>query len=385
MKATVSHKSFATALSAAARGVSPRSTLPVLANVLIEADENSNTVTVKGTNLECEIAMTVAADVETSGGITVPARIVTDLAKTYYEDVYLNTNPSGTQLSMASGSNGTDFRGIPAEEFPVARKSAKAGVEIGSQAFETLMTKVVYAASRDESRPVLMGIYIEFKDGHIYATATDGFRIAMDKMPFENSEDIPGRMIVPAKNISEVIRIAKTIGAETISLKLSDAGNAILFEMDGAVITSQIIEGTYPDYRAILSGFCNATPHNIVLSTTALTLAARQVDVIARENAGTVYLKPSMVDDKPILTMTAQSKETGEAAADIELSPETNVDAMEPWALNNAFLQETVTSMGATTEIVMRVISPNKPIMITRPGNEDIEKATALLMPMHMG
>jgi len=173
MKASVSQQELAHGLSTVSRAVSPRSTLPVLANVLIATDEGR--IRLSATNLELGISCWITATVEEEGSITIPARIISDLVSTLPNDrVEMLLNDRTQTLNVRCGTNSTDIKGIDAQEYPPMPLPEKSGgVELNVADLKEMIQQVAFAASSDEARPVLQGVLTQIEGSTITMAATD--------------------------------------------------------------------------------------------------------------------------------------------------------------------------------------------------------------------
>ena len=182
MKASVSQQQLAQGLGTVSRAVSPRSTLPVLANVLLATDEGR--LRLSATNLELGISCWIGAQIQEEGSITVPARLLADLISTLPNDtVHLSVNMTTCTLAVHCGASDTEIKGIDAQEFPpMPATDITEGVRIKVSDFKEMVQQVAFAASSDEARPVLQGVQTTINGGEIVMAATDGFRVSVRKV-----------------------------------------------------------------------------------------------------------------------------------------------------------------------------------------------------------
>jgi DNA polymerase-3 subunit beta len=226
------------------------------------------------TNLELGITCWIGAQIEEEGSITIPARIFADLVSTLPGDkVSLALTARTQSLNIRCGTSNFDIKGIDAQEFPpMPIPDLASGVELNVADFKDMIRQVGFAASADEARPVLQGVLMEINENQMSLAATDGFRIAVRNAELSNAIANPVKVIIPARSLGELARIA-TDGNETVTMVVpQDRGQAI-FHMKDAELVTQLIEGNFPDYRAIL-------PRNFktrtIISTTEFLKACRQ-------------------------------------------------------------------------------------------------------------
>ena len=177
MKASVSQAQLAHGLSIVSRAVSPRSTLPVLSNILIATDEGR--LRLSATNLELGISCWIGSQVGEEGAITVPARTFTDLISALPNDtVQLSLNTRTQTITVRCGSSVTDIKGIDAQEYPpIPVPDLREGIELNVSDFKEMIQQVAFAASSDEARPLLQGVSMSVNGDEVSLAATDGFRI----------------------------------------------------------------------------------------------------------------------------------------------------------------------------------------------------------------
>ena len=231
--------------------LSSRSTLPVLNNILIATDEGR--LRLSATNLELGITCWIGAEIEEEGSVTIPARIFSDLNNTLPGGkVNLSLTTRTQTLNIHCGTSNFDIKGIDAQEFPpMPSPDLSTGVELNVADFKEMIHQVSFAASSEEARPVLQGVLMEINDNEISLAATDGFRISVRTAELSTSQDNPVKVIIPARSLSELARIA-TDGNEAVTMVVPpDRGQAI-FHMKNVELVTQLIEGNFPDYRAII-------------------------------------------------------------------------------------------------------------------------------------
>jgi DNA polymerase-3 subunit beta len=376
MKATVSQANLAHGLSIVSRAVAPRSTLPVLANVLIATDEGR--LRLSATNLELGISCWIGARVEEEGSITVPARTFTDLVSALpAEQVSLELNARTQALNVRCGTSNSDIKGIDAQEFPpIPVPDLKDGVQLKVDDFKEMIGQVVFAASTDDARPVLAGVLLTVKDNLITMAATDGFRISVRTAELPNASGLSLKAIIPARALSELARIAPD-GEETITMVLPPGRGQVIFHMKDIELVSQLIEGNFPPYEQILP---RSFKTRTVLSTQALLKACKQVEIIAREgtNVSRLNILPGNETQPGLVDISAQSEETGSSEIKLDASVE---GAPLLIAFNVRFLREAVEAI-KTPNVALETTANNAPGVI-RPVGED--NFVHVIMPMHLG
>ena len=375
MKLTVSQAQLAHGLGLVSRAVSPRSTLPVLGNILIATDEGR--LRLSATNLELGITCWIGAQIEEEGSVTIPARIFGDLVSTLPGDKVSLALTTRTQtLNIRSGTSNFDIKGIEASEFPpMPTPDLSAGVELNVSDFKEMIQQVSFAASTDEARPVLQGVQLEINENQISLAATDGFRISVRSAELSSAVANPVKVIIPARSLSELARIAIN-GDETVAMVVpQDRGQAI-FHLKDAELVTQLIEGNFPDYRAIIP---RSFKTRTVISTSEFLKACRQAEIIAREGNYVIRLKMQPQEGGPgTLEFTTQSEETGSG----EVVVDANIEGPELLiAFNVRFLSEVLEVIGSPNTI-LETNQNNTPGLISPVGDETYKH---VIMPMHLG
>jgi DNA polymerase-3 subunit beta len=375
MKVTVSQQSLAHGLTVVSRAVSPRSTLPVLGNVLLATDEGR--LRLSATNLELGITCWIGAKVEEDGSITVPSRTLTDLVNTLpMENLNLNLNPRSMALEIRSTSSSSDIKGIDAQEFPPMPVADPAdGVEINVTDLKEMIQQVVFAASTDEARPVLMGAQIQINENEVVMAAADGFRISVKKASLSQGARNPVSIIVPARALSEVARVA-TDGEQSVIMTVSSSRGQVIFSMKDVEVASQLIDGKFPDYNQIIP---RSFKTRTVMTRSTLLGACKQAEVFAREGSNVVRmnLKPAGDGQVSIVELTAATEETGHNEAMLEATIEGQQLLI---AFNVRYLRE-VLEVIKTANVAIETTAPNTPGVVRPVGDETF---THVIMPMHL-
>ena len=376
MKVTIMQENLARGLSIISRAVSPRSTLPVLSNVLVASDEGR--MRLSATNLELGITCWIGAKIEEEGSTTVPARTFTDLVGTLpAEQVSLNLNASTQTLNVHCGSSNTDIKCIDAQEFPpLPVPDMEGAILLNVADFKDMVAQVVFAASVDEARPVLMGVLVTVEKDIITMASADGFRLSVRKGTLSQPAAQSFSAIIPARALGELARVAGD-GSEMISMVLPKGRGQVVFRMKEVEVVSQLIDGTFPDYQQIIP---HAYKSRTILSTPALLKACKQAEIFAREgsNVARFNIKSAGDLEPGSVEISAQSEETG--------SNETIVAATIDGgglliAFNVKYLRE-VLEVVKSPNVALETSTANAPGVIRPVGDDNF---LHVIMPMHLG
>lgn len=373
MKVTVTQQQLARGLSTVSRAVSPRSTLPVLANILVATDEGR--LRLSATNLELGISCWIGAQIAEEGSITVPARTFADLVNTLPNDqMSLSLNPKTQTLTVRCGGSVTDIKGIDAQEFPpMPVPELSQGVALNINDFKEMIQQVVFAVSTDEARPVLQGVLMTLTGNEVTLAATDGFRISVRRAALSNPGK-PVTAIIPGRALGELARIASD-GDESMTMIVPPGRGQVIFHMKDAELVSQLIDGNFPDYKAILPRTFKT--HTIV-ATSSFVKACRQAEIIAREGNNIVRLSVLPHPETPgQVELTAQSEQTGNS----QVLMEATIDgAGLVIAFNVRFLRE-VLDVVKTPNVLLETNANNTPALIRPVGDDTFQH---VIMPMHL-
>ena len=310
MKVTVLQENLAHGLGIVSRAVSSRSTLPVLANVLIASDEGR--LRLSATNLELGITCWVSARIEQEGSTTVPARTFSDLVNTLPGDQVMLLLDAKTQtLNVRGGTSTNDIKCIDAQEFPpLPVPDLEGAVQLNVADFREMIQQVAFAASTDEARPVLMGVLVQVEKDKLTMAAADGFRLSVRKAALSSPASAPLTAIVPARALTELARVASD-GDEPIYMVAPKGRGQVIFRVKDVEVVSQLIDGTFPDYQQIIPRKYSS---RTLVSTAALLKACKQAEIFAREgsNVARLNIKSASSDLQPSeVEISATSEETG--------------------------------------------------------------------------
>lgn len=375
MKASVSQQQLAHGLGMVSRAVSPRSTLAVLANILVATDDGR--LRLSATNLELGISCWIGAQISEQGAITVPARTFSDLVNTLPNDtVHLELNTATQSLNVRCGMSNTDIKGIDAQEFPpMPAPDTQDGIQLNIADFKEMIQQVAFAASTDEARPVLQGVSMNLTEDAVVLAATDGFRISVRRAALSEPVSKPLAVIVPARALTELARIA-TDGDQVVTMTLPPGRGQVVFHLKDAELISQLIEGNFPDFKAIIPRSFKGTT---TLTTNAFLKACRQAEIIARESNNVIRLNIQPGADEPgRVEITAQSEETGSSENFVEATVDGSSLII---AFNVRFLREALEVI-KTPNIVLMTNANNTPAMMQPAGDDTFQH---VIMPMHLG
>ena len=375
MKVSVLQENLAHGLSIVARAVSPRSTLPVLGNVLVATDEGR--LRLSATNLEIGITCWIGAKIEEEGSTTVPARTFTDLVGTLAVDrVNMSFNVHTQTLNVRCGSSNTDIKCLDAQDFPsMPVPDLTSAIPINVSDLKEMIQQVVFAASSDDARPILTGVLFNLQGNKLLLQAADGFRLSQRKAELSASAARPIKAVMPARALSELARIASD-GETIVQMVIPPARSQVIFRMKDVELVSQLIDGTYPDLEQVIPRTINT---RTVLSTSAFLKACKQAEIFAREGShiARITVTPGSELQPGSVDIQGQSEETGFSQSVIDATVEGPGILM---AFNVRFLRE-VLDVIKTPNVSLETTVDTSPGILRPVGDDNFMH---VIMPMHL-
>jgi DNA polymerase III subunit beta len=376
MIVSVLQENLAHGLNIVSRAVSPRSTLPVLANVLVATDEGR--LRLSATNLELGITCWIGAKIEEEGSTTIPARTFTDLVSTLPSDrVQMSLNVRTQSINVVCGSSNTDIKCIDAQEFPpIPVPDLGQGIQINVADLKEMIQQVVFAASTDEARPILTGVLVTLQGNQISLEAADGFRLSVRKADLSASVPRPIKAVIPARALAELARIAGD-GDQSLTMVIPPGRGQVIFRMKDIELASQLIEGSFPDLEQVVP---RSYQTRTVLATGAFLKACKQAEIFAREGShiARINITPGGEMKPGTVEISGHSEETGSNQTVVDASIEGPAIVI---AFNVRFMRE-VLDVIKTPNVALETTAETSPGVI-RPVGED--NFLHVIMPMHLG
>jgi DNA polymerase-3 subunit beta len=368
MKVTIERAQLAKSLAHVHRVVERRNTIPILANVLLRAGKTS--VELKATDLDLEIVETAPGEGKTTGSTTVPAHMIHDIVRKLPEgaQVELQSAADGTQLQVRAGRSKFTLQALPETDFPdLAAGEMSHSFNIASADLKRLIERTQFAISTEETRYYLNGIYLHAVDDKLRAVATDGHRLAQAEIKApKGAKGMPG-IIIPRKTVAEVQRLVDDAGEE---VKIELSSTKIRFSLGNAVLTSKLIDGTFPDYGRVIPA---ANDKTLIVDKAEFMAAVDRVSTVSSERGRAVKL--ALIDGK--LTLSVVNPDSGSATEELEV--EYGAEALDI-GFNGRYLLDILQQIEGE-KARLKLADPGSPTLI-----EDMEAAGALyvLMPMRV-
>ena len=310
MKFTINREHFSNGLQQVLHVVGTRATMPILSNVLIEAEDGYISLTT--TNLDMGIQCRIEAEVKDAGGLTLPVRKLATIIREL-PNLDVQVQSIGHRAEISSGGSLFLINGIGPEEFPsLPTFSDDRQFVLSQETLATMLRSVAYGQSTDESRYILNGVFFNFSDDKLTLVATDGRRLALISKELEIEESNAGNLILPAKSVAELLRLLGQ--ADEIKIWFSD--RQVAFQIgaekgkeglkEHVYLVSKIVEGNYPNYQQVIP---KETHHRVKIGREDLLHCIHRAALVTNEKNNTVTLK--IHNDK--LEITASSPELGES------------------------------------------------------------------------
>ncbi len=308
MKLVVTQENLAKALGIVGRVAQSKTSLPVLNNILLKAENNR--LLLAATNLEIAITEYIGAKVVREGAITIPSRLLVDyISNLPKSNVELEL--TGNKLSIITDNYRSTMNGMSAEEFPALPEIDGATMlRIPTHVMKQAITQTILTTSHDETRPILTGVYLHTHEKWLYMAATDGYRLS-EKRLLETDDGIAA--VIPTQTLQDVARV---VPDDCDEVTLLFDSQQIRFRMNDIEITSRLIEGSFPDYRQLIP---KKTEIQFVSKKDELTRITKVASLFARESGGSITIKTDSVAGN--VSIHSLASQLGENTSEIQTNP----------------------------------------------------------------
>ena len=366
MKISCLQQNLSRGLAIVGRAVATRSNLPVLQNVKISTQNDMLVLT--GTNLDIAITTKIGAQIEEEGEITIPARLLTDFVNTLPDD-RIDIESSADLMSVTlkclrfeANINGTD----PSEFPPIPTVDEGSTIKIDPQILKETVDYVAFAAATEDSRPVLTGIKIEVNNDDFTFAAADGFRLAVYQGKLSDSIEDNFEFIIPARSMQEIGRLIGT-DSSPVEFTVTPAGTHALFNIGNVEIVSQLMPGSFPNYRSLIP---ENYKNQVLADLSDFTNAVKTASIFARDGSGIVRIQIVGNGESAGLSISSRAEELGENQGEIDARVEGEIDEESRIAFNNKYLADVLDVLG-DGEVVFEMTGASSPGVlrsISKPG-----------------
>lgn len=368
MRFTISREKLQDGLAAVGAVVPGKSTLPVLTNVLVEAGAKG--IGFSATDLDIAVTTVVTGDVEESGGMTVPARKLVDIAKELPPTAVRISSLGDQRLVLDCGRAHFKILGLAKEEFPSLPAVKFSGTwRVASSTLQELIGHTAFAVSVEESRPILNGVLWEMNSDSMVMVATNGHRLARMEIGTKTPKNLLGSLIIPPKALDQIRRLFPA----DEELEIGRGDNYLAFRSPFTTIYTRLIEGPYPPYDQVIP---KDNDKWALIDKSALSSALRRMSVIASDQTHRIR----MTFNAGILRFSVQTPDLGEAQD--ELAIRYNGDPLDI-GFNASYLLDILKYM-PTDEVRMTFKAPERAATIEPEAWSGNGKYMCLIMPLRL-
>ncbi|MTI68442.1 MAG: DNA polymerase III subunit beta [Firmicutes bacterium] len=364
MKVKIPQNKLSKCINIVQKGVSPKSTLPILSGLLLEAKNNKLKLT--GTDLQLGITTNIDCEVEIEGSIVIESKIFGDIIKKLpNKEIELEIDDSNN-VHISCGSSDFNIIGQPAVEYPQLPKiDDETSIEIPKDLLKTMIRQTAFATAQDETRPILTGALLEITDNNAALVALDGYRLALKNVKVNSSTDI--KVVIPGKTLTEV---SKILEEDDSNVSIMFTSSHVLFDLGDTIVISRLLEGQFLNYKDIIR---NEYKSKVKINTNEIKQSIERASLLAREGRNNL-VKFDVNDDK--LTITSNS-EIGNVHEEIPITLEGNDVKI---AFNSKYMLDGLKVIDSE-EITLSFISNVNPCIIN--PTED-ENYTYLVLPVRL-
>ncbi|OIO80782.1 MAG: DNA polymerase III subunit beta [Candidatus Omnitrophica bacterium CG12_big_fil_rev_8_21_14_0_65_43_15] len=346
--------------------VSVKGTLPILSNILVEAEGDKIKLT--ATDLEMGMYYSVPAEVMQPGALTVPARKFNEIIKELPDGSVLLSTLKNNTMSINSESVYFKLLGLPKEDFPkIPQPKEENSIELDQETLKNMLNMTMFAASRDEVRYILNGVLFSLKGSILRLVATDGRRLALAEKQIKTGREFTRSAIVPNKAAQELGRILQEEG----TVKIIFADNQLIFKAQDAVLITRQIEGEFPNYEQVIP---KETANKIKVDTQRLLTGARRAALLTHQDSQSIRM--DLLKDK--IVISKNTPELGEVKDQIDVSYKGKEMSI---GFNPHYLVEALKNI-SQQEIDMEIDAPDKAGVIR---TQLPEKYIYMVLPMQLG
>jgi DNA polymerase III subunit beta len=361
-------------LSSVSRVVPSRPSRPVLANILVKADIDSQSVTLVGFDEVLGIETRFSAQVDEPGTLTLPAKLWGDIvSRLPNEDITLESDGDSSTVTLTSSSGRYEVRGLSAEDYPsLPQVEDGEAIALSADALINGLRGALFATSGDETKQVLTGVHLLSEADSLEFAATDGHRLAVVQTTDESATDTPAMDVtVPAKALRELERIIQGYTSnEPVALRLDET--QVLFDLGAQRLTTRLLEGQYPNYRQLLP---KQFARQVTVDRRLLMSSLERIAVLASQKNDIIKITLNSGDQTIALSVEAQEVGSGRE----ELSAQVTGDDLDI-AFNVRYLLDGLKAFD-TTEVQMQCNAATSPAVFVPLGET---KITYLVMPVQI-
>ncbi len=379
MKVSCLQENLHKGLQTVGKAVANKTTLPVLNNILLQTDGGRLKLT--ATNLEVGITHWIGCQVDEEGAITVPARLLIDFVSSLPNDrISMTLDEKTRTLNLKCARYEANIKGISAEEFPIIPEVTETPIaRIPAPLLKEMVGQVAFAASGDDSRPQLSGVFVQIEGREMVMAAADGFRLARKITQIGSPVEHTIKLIIPSRSMVELARALpdeEGEEAEPVSIVVTPNRNQVLFRHDNLEVTSRLVDGNYVDINRVIPADWGT---RTVMSTADLVKAVRIASMFAKDSANIVRLQVEPGNDLTpgVVTISANAAEVGDNVSHIDCTVDGEGGQI---ALNGKYLLDVLNVLN-TGQVALETKTYQSPAVV-KPVGED--GYLHVVMPMYL-
>jgi DNA polymerase-3 subunit beta len=374
MKVVLNRADLLKGISTVQSAVATKNTMPILANVLLEARDKK--LEFVATDLDMGIRCSVTAEVVEKGSITINAKKLADIVRELPEasvDIEIDENQ---KMILVCQKSQFKVHGLPKDDFPILPEVKKEKVfKINGSILQEMIHKTIFAVSTDETRYVLNGVYFQVENEKLKMVATDGHRLAYIQKKLEGKGEGKANVIIPTKTLNELSKVisdvakGKTEKEETI-VEVITTENQIKFTVEGVEIISRLIEGQFPNYEQVIP---KDSDKKVEVSTSELSSATKRVAILTSEKSNSIryQIKAGKI------SISSKTPDMGEAKEEIDASYKGEEISI---AYNAKYVLDVLKNVG-TEQVSIELTQPLSPGILKPKGDADY---LCVIMPMRV-
>jgi DNA polymerase III subunit beta len=368
MRLTISREKLQEGLAAVGPSIPSKTTLPVLANILIETTDRG--IRFSGTDLDIAVSTEVSADVEVPGAVTIPAKKLIEIARELLPAPVKISAAGEQRINIECGRSKFRLNGLPRDEFPsFPTVRFNEGWHVKSGDLQKLISHTAFAVSTEESRPILNGVLWELRPDHMRMVATNGHRLAKMDQPLPSGAAAPSDLIIPPKALEQVKRLYP---AEE-ELEIARGDNHLGFRSPVTSVFTRLIEGPYPNYEQVIP---RDNDRIAIVDKAALAGALRRMVIVASDQTHRIRMSLNTGSVK----FSVQTPDLGEAQD--ELPIRYTGDQLDI-GFNAAYVLEILRYM-PTDDVKLTFKAPERAATIEPEGWPDPATYLCLVMPLRL-
>ena len=383
MEIVCNQNEFNYAIQLVSKAVASRPTHPILANLLLTADQGTNKISLTGFDLNLGIQTSFDATVNKSGAITVPSKLLSEIVNKLPSEtpVSLDVDESSDNILIKSDRGSFNIKGIPSEDYPsLPFVESGTSLNIDPSSFLKALKLTIFASSNDDSKQLLTGVNFTFNLKYLESAATDGHRLAVvlidNKENFDEKEDFASNeenlsVTIPTRSLREIEKLVSLRSSEN-SIKLFYDKGQVVFISSNQIITTRTLEGSYPNYSQLI-------PDNFTklftFNTKKIIESLERIAVLADQQSSVVKIK---LNEKDLALVSADAQDIGNAS---ELVPVSFDFDQFDIAFNVRYLLEGLKVI-SSENVIFKCNLPTTPAVLVPEDN--INSFTYLVMPVQV-